>query len=233
MKVSEYIPQIKICGLTEVDVALSCVGLGADAIGFVFFPKSPRFIADDQARRICEALPKDTSKIGVFVDEPFDSIMKRVRECGLTGIQLHGQEPPEFIRRFVDEGIFVIKGLFTLKSPRLTDVDIFDASAYLVECGKGKLPGGNAMAWNWSEACEFGMRHPCVLAGGLGPENVAEAISQCLPDAVDVSSGVEFLPGKKDVDKVERFIQAVRCESVAEKYASGNKRPRPIFVAAS
>ncbi len=227
MRQTEYSPQIKICGLTRENEALACAEAGADAIGFVFYPKSPRFVSDDQAKGICDALPSSMAKIGVFVDESLEAILRKYRFCGLTGIQLHGGETPEFIEELSREGVWVVKGLFTRKSPSLSDVAKFKASAYLVECGKGKLPGGNAMAWDWSEAFEFGMRHPLVLAGGLTPENVEQAISQGLPDAVDVSSGVESSPGRKDPDKAATFIENVRRSAVY--YAEKNKKPRNIF----
>ena len=109
-----------------------------------------------------------------------------------------------------DQGLIVIKGLYMESQPNITQVQTYDASAYLVECTQGILPGGNAMTWNWADAAGFGENHPMVLAGGLSFENVASAIHQALPDAVDVSSGVENAPGKKDIHKVKQFIKAVR-----------------------
>jgi phosphoribosylanthranilate isomerase len=213
MKTAKYLPQIKICGLKEVDEAVQCAELGANAIGMVFYDKSPRFLSDNQARNICNALPDAVGKIGVFVDESFDGIMGKVHRCGLTGIQLHGMESPELIDRLIHENLLVIKGLFIQKEPNILNVSLYKASAYLVECGKGKLPGGNAMTWNWSQAFDFGKKNPFILAGGLDPANVVEAISRCFPDAVDVSSGVEISPGKKDIGKVKDFIAATHSVS--------------------
>jgi phosphoribosylanthranilate isomerase len=210
MKTANYIPQIKICGLKRVDEAVQCAELGANAIGMIFYDKSPRFLSDTQAQNICKALPDSVGKIGVFVDESFDGIMEKVHRCGLTGVQLHGMEPPELIDRLIHENLLVIKGLFTQKEPNISSVFLYKASAYLVECGKGKLPGGNAMAWNWSQAFDFGIKNPFILAGGLDPKNVVQAINQCSPDAVDVSSGVEICPGHKDITKVRDFISATR-----------------------
>jgi phosphoribosylanthranilate isomerase len=229
MITKNYTPQIKICGLTKEDEAIKCAQLGANAIGLIFYDKSPRFISDTQARNICRALPDSVRKIGVFVDNSFDSIMEKVHTCGLTGIQLHGRETPQLIDRFIRENLLVIKGLFTQKSPKISDVSPYKASAYLVECGKGKLPGGNAMTWNWSQALGFGKKYPFILAGGLDPTNVVEAISGCLPDAVDVSSGVEISPGLKDIGKVRDFISATH--SVSEKYMLHKKKLRTIFCA--
>jgi phosphoribosylanthranilate isomerase len=217
---TNHTPQIKICGLTKADEAIRCAELGANAIGLIFFEKSPRFISDTQARNICLALPDSVRKIGVFVNESFDVIMEKVHTCGLTGIQLHGMETPELVDRLIHENLLVIKGLFTKKKPNISDVSFYKASAYLVECGKGKLPGGNATPWNWSQAFDFGKKYPFILAGGLDPNNVVQAINQCFPHAVDVSSGVEISPGKKDIGKVKDFITATY--SVSGKYILHN-----------
>lgn len=205
-------PQIKICGLTRVDEALGCARLGADAIGFVFYPKSPRCVTTKQAAEIIRALPSHIQTVGVFVNESYSTIMRIVNDCRLNAVQLHGQESPELVRQLRRENLLVIKALFSGKEPAMTDVAKYDASAYLVECGKGVLPGGNARVWKWEEAKDFGNTHPFILAGGLSPENVEYAISVSGPDAVDVSSGVEAAPGRKDLDKVESFVKAVsRC----------------------
>jgi phosphoribosylanthranilate isomerase len=203
-------PQIKICGLTNTEEAVKTAAAGADAIGLVFFKKSPRYITPERAKAICTALPDNITTVGVFVNEPFNSIMDIVSTSNLNAVQLHGNEPPKFVRQLVDQGLIVIKGLYMEGQPSITQVLTYDASAYLVECTRGELPGGNAMTWNWEDAAEFGENHPMVLAGGLSPENVASAISKSMPDAVDVSSGVERSPGKKDVHKVMQFIKTVQ-----------------------
>ena len=224
-----YTPQVKICGLTKVDEAVKCAELGANAIGLIFYHKSPRFISDTRAHEICKALPDSVGKIGVFVDETFDGIMEKVFRCGLTGIQLHGMETPELIDGLIRENLLVIKGLFVQKEPNISRVSLYKASAYLVECGKGKLPGGNAMTWDWSQAIDFGKKYPFILAGGLDPINVVQAVNQCFPDAVDVSSGVEISPGQKNIQKVKDFISAIH--SVSGKYMLHKKKLRNIFCA--
>jgi phosphoribosylanthranilate isomerase len=203
-------PQVKICGLTKPKEAVKCAELGADAIGLVFFKRSPRYVTREKAKTICDALPETVIKAGVFVDEPFQSLMETVYKCRLTAIQLHGNEPPKLVRDLVAQGMTVIKALYVESRPSIAQVDVYDASAYLVECAAGDLPGGNAMAWDWSDAAAFGKSHPMVLAGGLSPENVAHAIHNAMPDAVDVSSGVENAPGQKDMYRVKQFITAVR-----------------------
>ena len=192
-------PQIKVCGLTRVEEALECVHFGADAIGCVFFQKSPRNVTIDQAKEITAAVKGRAKTIGVFVNETYDIIMEKVNYCGLSGVQLHGIETPELVSRLVREKIIVIKALFVEGSPSLEKVKDYQASAYLVECGKGILPGGNALEWDWGKAFDFGTQHPFVLAGGLNPENVCNAIEKSAPWAVDVSSGVESCPGRRNI----------------------------------
>jgi len=211
-------PQIKICGLTEVDAALKCAELGADAIGCNFYPKSPRYISDDIARDIATALPLSVSSVGVFVNFTFSDIMKKVEYCRLTAVQLHGQESPELVKLLKKEKLKVYKALFVEAEPTLANANAYDAIAFLIEQGKGNLPGGNARPWDWSKIRHFGERYPLILAGGLTPENVIHAISLSEPDAVDVSSGVESVPGLKDMEKVAAFITAVSQTPIKEKH---------------
>ncbi|MFO7665905.1 MAG: phosphoribosylanthranilate isomerase [Desulfobacterales bacterium] len=213
----KYTPQVKICGLTEIDAAVKSVELGADAIGLVFHSKSPRFVTNDIAREICLALPEKVVKVGIFVDETFASIMQKVERCGINAIQLHGDEPPELAESLIKENLIVIKALFLEKKPFFEDALNYNASAFLAECGKGALPGGNALSWDWDKAGKISEKHPLILAGGLTTENVSRALSLCLPDAVDVSSGVESAPGIKDIEKVKLFIRKVAESSSAKK----------------
>lgn len=222
MKKETYTPQIKICGLTLPEQARACADLGAQAIGLIFYPKSPRFVTLEEACAVCTALPASIAKVGVFVDESFDHIMNMVRTCGITAVQLHGRETPQLVRQLADQSITVIKVLFVDGQPVMDTADAYPATAFLVECAKGPLPGGNAMAWDWKTVRDFGARRPLILAGGLDPENVKKAIHDAEPDAVDVSSGAEASPGIKDMTKVEAFIRAVRTCRI-------NKPLRRIF----
>jgi len=212
MNKADDICGIKICGITEPKTAAEIAKLGVQAIGLVFYPKSRRCVTPEQALEISHALPEKVKKIGVFVNKNTDTILKTAGQSGLTGVQLHGQEPPEVVEKLKNEGLMVVKALYTKGSPLMADADSYNADAYLIECAKGELPGGNAMVWNWQEAAGFGDKHPFILAGGLNPENVVNAIYDAKPHAVDVSSGVEAAPGKKDMDKVRAFVYA------AEKY---------------
>jgi phosphoribosylanthranilate isomerase len=223
-------PQVKVCGLTTPAQAAACAALGADAIGLVFYPPSPRHVDAEQARTIVQALPSHVPAVGVFVDPQWPLLAFLIMHCGLKGIQLHGNEPPELVARLqATFGITVIKGLYCHKAPDLGEAPRYAPAAFLVECGGGPLPGGNAQAWDWSAAENFARRNVTILAGGLTPENVSQAIAVCRPDAVDASSGLEAAPGRKDLDKVARFIENVkRC---ANLYRAPLKSIQPIFEA--
>ncbi|MFO7709453.1 MAG: phosphoribosylanthranilate isomerase [Desulfobacterales bacterium] len=201
--------QVKICGLTRVDEAVTCAGLGAAAVGCVFFERSRRCVTPAVARDIRRALPPQVACVGVFVDEPFERIMAVAAETGITAVQMHGSESPELVQRLRRESLFVVKALFADREPGIEQAPHYPASAILAECGRGPLPGGNAQVWDWSQAAAVGRHHPLVLAGGLTPENAAQACRAALPDALDVSSGVETAPGRKDLRKIAQFIAAV------------------------
>lgn len=217
-------PQIKICGITAVEDGIACASLGADAVGLVFYPKSPRYVDASRAADICSALRADVAKIGVFVDESYDAIMEKANYCGLTGVQLHGGESPGLARRLRESGLLVIKALYINKTPMLEDAETFEGTAFLVESAGGKLPGGNALSWDWETVRDFGRTHPMILAGGLSPDNVAGAIAAAMPAGVDVSSGVEAVPGRKDYNKVRIFIHAVHSLAYTQ-----NQESRRIF----
>lgn len=220
------VPAVKICGLTRPDEAAACARLGAAAIGLVFYPPSARHVSVQQARAVAAALPRTVALVGVFVNAGFSEIMARVERCALSMAQLHGQEPPQLVARLRAEGVGVIKALFVDGRPGLADADAFGADAYLVECAHGPLPGGNALAWDWTAARAFGRCRRLVLAGGLAPDNVGAAIAAALPAAVDVSSGVEAAAGRKDAAKVARLLR--RVHGSADSYG-GRRIENPFF----
>jgi phosphoribosylanthranilate isomerase len=200
--------QVKICGLTRVDEAVACSAAGAHAIGLVFYARSRRYVSLETAREICRAIPAGVARVGVFVDASPEVVLRAAGTVGLTAVQLHGCEPPEVVDRLRREGLFVVKALFAERAPAFEDAPRYPASAFLVECGQGALPGGNALAWDWGAAAGIGLEHPLILAGGLTPLNAAQAVRAASPDAVDVSSGVEAAPGRKEIRKIEAFIRA-------------------------
>ena len=209
-EIKDLTPQVKICGLTRVDEAVACVALGVDAIGLIFYPRSPRYITAAQAEELSRALPVSVCTIGVFVDETFDNILRTAQSARLNAVQLHGVESPGLVERLCNEELKVIKTLFTNRKPFYTEASHFPATAFLVECGDGSLPRGNARAWDFSLLKDFGKNFPLILAGGLSVNNIIEAVDQSQPDAVDISSGVEASPGQKDLTKVKAFIKTTQ-----------------------
>lgn len=196
---------VKICGITSEEDALLAVGLGASAVGFVFAP-SPRQVAASKVGDIVKRLPQDTVSIGVFRDESPERVVELVTRAGLTGAQLHGSETPASTQYVRERVGFVIKA-FPAASPRLAAADEFGADLVLVDApspGSGRLVDFAVL-----EGLEDASR--LVLAGGLTPENVTEAIHRVQPFGVDVSTGVEAAPGVKDPRKVAAFIAAARA----------------------
>ncbi|MBI5641991.1 MAG: phosphoribosylanthranilate isomerase [Deltaproteobacteria bacterium] len=200
--------RIKICGITNPDDAALSVEYGADALGFIFYKKSPRYIEPEAAAAIIQKLPPFITAVGVFVDETAEDIARIKALTGINAIQLHGSETPAFcaslggaviIKAFRIRGIDDIKGLGDYK-----------ASAYLLDTYKEGVPGGTGEQFNWEIAVEAKFRGRIILSGGLNPGNVREAIDRVRPYAVDVSSGVEARPGRKDPAKVIKFIKQVR-----------------------
>ncbi len=203
--------KIKICGITNAEDALGSVDLGADALGFIFYPQSRRYVTPEKAKGIIEQLPPFVFKIGVFVNEEPETILKAVNECRLDGIQLHGQEPPEFCAKFRRR---VIKGLRPQREEEVAKIADYKVDALLLDSYHPDMEGGTGATFDWELAVAakmFGM--PVILSGGLNPENVAEAVRLVKPYGIDVASGVETFQGKKDLDKVRDFIEQARWAS--------------------
>jgi len=200
--------RVKICGITNLADAQAAVGAGADALGFNFYKKSPRSLSLIQAAEISRQLPPFVLRVGVFVNAPAELVLRAIRECGLTMLQFHGEETPEFCAQF---GLMSMKA-FRVRGPEtLKELPPYQTDAWLLDAFSSATFGGTGEKFNWElavEAQKFGK--PIFLAGGLTPENVAEAIRKVHPFGVDVSSGVESAPGRKDPAKLKAFLAAVR-----------------------
>ncbi|WAC06440.1 MAG: phosphoribosylanthranilate isomerase [Thermodesulfobacteriota bacterium] len=200
--------KIKICGITNLKDALTAVNLEVDALGFVFYPPSPRAITPDKAQQIRQEIPPFTLCVGVFVNESREEVMNVAKACRLDALQFHGNESPDYCAFFPDYK--VIKA-FSLKDKADMDaIPRYSVQAYLVDAYDPKQYGGTGKKANWElarAAKDFG---PVILAGGLDEANVSEAIREVNPYAVDVSSGVELSPGIKDPAKLRRFVEMVR-----------------------
>jgi len=198
--------KVKICGITNLDDALAAVHAGCDALGFIFYRKSPRYIAPLKAREIISHLPERVLTIGVFVNAREARIRKIVRLCGLDMIQLHGSESPAFCGRF--KGYRVIKA-FRVKNARgLERAKRYNTFAYLFDSFSPGTMGGTGKNFDWKLlACARGLGKNIFLSGGLNEGNVGRAVKLTAAPWVDVSSSVEERPGKKDSRKVIRFIK--------------------------
>lgn len=199
--------RIKICGITNVADAIATVDAGADALGFMFFENSKRNVSPSLAREIILELPPFVSKVGVFVNATKDSVRSAIETSGIDTLQFHGEEPPEFCTQFE---LKVIKAFRIRDRDSLSDCLNYRDHAWLLDSYVTGEHGGTGMTFNWDVAVEATrLSRMVILAGGLKVENVAEAVRKVRPFAVDVSSGVESAPGKKDHGKVRDFIAAV------------------------
>ena len=198
---------IKICGITRLTDALHAVREGATAIGFVFWPGSPRCVDPALAGEIAGALPGDVTTVGVFVNEPIDGIRRIAKMVGLRMVQLHGQEPPAYVDE-IDQPVMRSVTLDTV-------VDAAHAwpsdTTLLLDSSDPVRSGGHRPTVDWSRAAIVARECRIVLAGGLTPENIEEAIMTVRPFGVDVSSGVESRPGVKDFEKVSLFVSNARA----------------------
>ena len=200
--------KVKICGITNVADGLAAAEAGADLVGLMFAEKSLRLISLPTAVEISRALPPFVLRVGVFVNPEPELVMRAIGECGLSMLQFHGDEPPEFCTQF---GIMSMKAFRVRDAASLAVLPDYPTDAYLLDAHSASGLGGTGEKFNWDLAVaakQFGK--PIFLAGGLTPENVAAAVKQVQPFAVDVSSGVESAPGKKDAAKVKAFIQAAK-----------------------
>jgi len=203
--------RIKICGITRVEDAFTAVKAGADALGFVFYKKSPRYITPSKARRIIESLPPFISITGVFVNEKQGAISDIAGFCALDAIQLHGDEDCHECHRLKRYGLKIIKGFRVGESFNFEAVQAYKVNAYLFDAYDKDGFGGTGKAFRWELLKGLKSRVPVILSGGLTPDNVREAVQAVDPYAVDVSSGVEKEPGIKDPELVRRFIQNLRA----------------------
>lgn len=199
---------IKICGIINVEDALKATDLGADALGFVFYEKSPRKIAKEKAKEIIDSLPKEIVKVGLFVDELEEKVSEITSYCDFDILQFHGDETPDYCKKFPQK---IIKAFRIKNKESLANIPKYEVDYYLLDAYSEVAPGGTGRTFNWDlarEAKKFG--RPIILSGGLNPKNIVEALKKVSPFGVDVSSGVESSPGKKDHRKLKEFITKVR-----------------------
>ena len=199
----------KVCGITTPEDALTAANSGADAVGLVF-AESPRKLSVEQAREVANTLPDGVLKVGVFVDEEPEEVLRVVREVGLDYAQLHGDESPETVTFLRGEGVRVIKALRVRGAGSLAAMDKYEADLFLLDAWSEKARGGTGERFDWEVAKSYGGRGNILVSGGLTPENVREAIQFFEPYGVDASSSLEDAPGKKNGERVRRFVSAAK-----------------------
>jgi phosphoribosylanthranilate isomerase len=199
---------IKICGITSLQDALAAIEAGADYLGFNFYPDSPRSISPEACAGITKVLGREhpqVKRVGLFVNMPADQVRDILESCSLELAQLHGDEPPQELAALGGRAFKAFRGV----PAGIDGYARLEAPALLVDAAVPGRYGGTGEAADWSAAAELAKRFPLFLAGGLNPENVAAALRQVKPWGVDVASGVESAPGRKDAGRVRAFIRAV------------------------
>ena len=200
--------RIKICGITNIDDALMTIDAGADALGFNFVPDTPRYLKDTKAAaKIIEQLPPFITTVGLFVNAAPEVIQAIADECHLDMLQLHGDESPQFCRGLNRR---VIKAVRVKDESSCSHLSDYRVSGYLLDTYVKGAMGGTGVAFDWRLAVKAKQYGQVILAGGLNPDNVGAAVQQVRPYGVDVSSGVEVSPGRKDLVKVQTFIRNVK-----------------------
>lgn len=205
--------KIKICGIKTVDDALAAMDAGADMLGFNFYPKSPRYISVGQCRDIMSAMRQygQITYVGVFVNASVEEIRATMDTAALSFAQLHGDETSEMVQALDGKAFKAFRGVPDLSNSFARE----GAPALLVDASVKGAYGGTGITADWKSAAELAKQIPLLLAGGLTPENVADAVRQVRPWGVDVASGVESTPGVKDVKKMKAFVHAVRKSKVS------------------
>jgi phosphoribosylanthranilate isomerase len=234
---TETSPRVKICGITSLPDAELAVELGAWAIGMVFFQDSPRRCSLQEAQRITAALARKVELCGVFVNDPLDLVVKTSEDLGLTIVQLHGDEGPAFCGEVPRRtGAQVIKAAQVAGPGDVRDLERYHVDFHLLDARsqaleKQALRGGTGETFDWKLLAARRSKVPLILSGGLSAENVADAIAQTRPFAVDSASGTESAPGKKDEAKLRAFFAAVRSSMSAEESAPEGADDVPISLA--
>jgi phosphoribosylanthranilate isomerase len=199
--------EIKICGITNMEDAAFVAECGADAIGFIFYAKSPRYVAPETAKEIIKDLPENITTVGVFVNHDAMEVKELVAFCDLNMVQLHGAESPVYCGQFHRSQ--VIKAFAPRTEDELKQLRKYPVKAILVDAHDPQRYGGTGQSANWELAAQVKEQHPLILAGGLSMANIQEGIEHVAPHAVDINSGVELSPGKKDHQKIEAIIDLV------------------------
>jgi phosphoribosylanthranilate isomerase len=206
------VTRVKVCGITRLEDAELAASLGAWALGFILWPRSPRAAEEAVAAGIARQVRRRVELVGVFVNPTLDEVDRMVEGIGLTHVQLHGDEGPSFCAAVAQRtGARVVKALRVRSGADIRDAERFHTDFHLLDTAAGTARGGTGRTWDWRLAAQRRSQVPALLSGGLTPENVADGIAAVQPWGVDVSSGVESAPGIKDPARMEAFAAAVHA----------------------
>jgi len=223
--------EIKICGITNEEDAQAAVEYGADALGFIFHEPSPRFVTPQRAKEIIARLPGRICKVGVFVNSSQELIDEIASLTGLDLVQLHGDETPEFCRNFPQSTL--IKAVAPKTAEDMESIKKYAMRAILIDARECGLYGGTGKVCDWEMAATLARERPLILSGGLGPDNLEEAIKRVAPGAVDINSGIEIEPGKKDHAKMRKAVEIAKKAEVDSQTlifsCRGGSETRPHF----
>jgi phosphoribosylanthranilate isomerase len=201
------IVKVKICGITNYEDAAAAMDMGADLLGFNFYPKSPRYIEPAKAAKIINKLPAFTDIVGVFVNEPIEKIQEVKEQCQLDWVQLHGDEDPEFCKKFRSDNVKIMKAIRVKDQRDVERAESFFTDAILLDAFNPKKYGGTGISFDWNIIGHIGKR--IFLAGGINPDNAAKAVELGVY-GIDVCSSVEIRPGKKDKRLMKKLFENIR-----------------------
>jgi len=198
---------VKICGITTIDDALFCVSEGVCALGFNFYSKSPRYISPENACNIISKLPPFISAVGLFVNEPKETVENIMNITGIDTLQFHGDETAEYCLNFKAKK--VIKALRIKDKNDINRIFEYDVNGYLLDSYHPDLYGGSGLAFSWNMLTSLKNRDRIIVAGGINPDNIANLLQNVIPYGIDICSGVEKAPGLKDKNKIEKIMKVV------------------------
>lgn len=214
--------RVKICGITNLEQGRAIANFGATSLGFILVTSSPRYISPAQLASIIPYLPAPVETIGVFVDSSLEEIRQIVRSTGLSGVQLHGQETPDYCKELRQQlpEVEIIKALRIRNAQDLANTIIYETvvNTLLLDAYHPQLMGGTGHTLDWEILQNFSPSCPWFLAGGLNPDNILEALAKTKSQGIDLSSGVELAPGDKDLGKVEKLFQNLSCQTNDKEY---------------
>lgn len=199
--------KLKVCGLTQTEQAVAIASMDVDALGFILYPRSPRYVEPEKIREMILAIPPLVKTVGVLVDEELEKVVEIYRQTGLDLMQLHGKESPEYCRELTKQGVNWIKAFRVREELDLSLLESYGSNTFLLDAWSNQGYGGTGESFNWDLAKPACERFNIILAGGITADNVGQAIRETTPYGIDLSSGVEVEPGIKSMEKLTKLLE--------------------------